>query len=65
MSGDFVLTLAFTLGLGQTILNNIDDGCVISLPLIATITALTVALTIFVTHRPEYRSNKARRVHNA
>ena len=49
----------------QTILNRVDDGCVISLPLIAAIVVITALWTLLITHRPEYRSNKGRRTHQA
>lgn len=49
----------------QTILNRVDDGCVISLPLIAAIVVITALWTVLITHRPEYRSNKGRRTHQA
>ena len=49
----------------QTIINNIDDGCTISLPLVAAITIVSMVIAVIVTHQPDYRSSKARRVHSA
>jgi len=48
-----------------TILNNADDGCIISLPLIGLVVLITWLYAVFITHRAEYRSSKARRVHQA
>ena len=44
-----------------TILNNIDEGCVMALPLIAGVVVVAAVWTVLVTHRPDYRSSKDRR----
>ncbi len=49
----------------QTILNNVDGGCVLALSLLAGVTVLSVLHCVWITHRPDYRSNKARRTHAA
>jgi len=66
LTGCALFSLRLSLCLrAQTILNRVDDGCVISLPLIAAIVVITALWTLLITHRPEYRSNKGRRTHQA
>lgn len=50
---------------GLTILNQIEEGCKMSLPLIAAVVLIASLWCTLVTHAEDYRSNKVRRVHHA
>jgi len=48
-----------------SILSNVSNGCILSLPLLAATVAVSIGVALFITHSPYYRSSKARRVHQA